>query len=361
MTSTDLLSIQQNAGAVVDDDLRAALISGIGPVAPTAIHFGDSVAEYAAAGEAAVVFDLSDRTQIEITGEDRATFLHNFCTNDIKKLQPGQGCEAFITNVKGRVLGHVFVFAGPTSLWLDTVPGQEDALVNHLDRYVITEDVQIARQTADWPCLFVTGPRAAELLQGCDIPAADITVGDNRLVEEAFGVSRVDWFTRPGFELGVHKSQVAGLWQRLVDGGISPAGAAAFHALRIEAGSPWYGSDITDENLPQEVGRTERAVSFTKGCYLGQEPIARLDAMGHVNKELSVLKIAGGSMPPAGSVIRPAGDDRDIGKITSAARLTPDAPAVALAYLRTAQTKPGTELTIDIAGTAVPAQVVEKE
>lgn len=358
---TDLMYSIQQSGAVIDDAQRAESISGVPASAPAAVHFGDPVAEYTAAGNAAVLFDLADRTQLEITGGDRAAFLHNFCTNDINKLQPGQGCEAFITNVKGRVLGHVFVFAGPDSLWLDTVPGQEETLRAHLERYVITEDVTLTVQTSDWPCLFISGPAAQERLQSCGIPAGELSLGDHRLVEESFGVGRVDWLGQPGFELGLHKSQVAAIWQRLVDGGIRPAGAAAFHTRRIAAAFPWYGSDVSEENLPQESGRSAQAVSFTKGCYLGQEPIARLDAMGHVNKELCVLRIDAGPLPAAGSAIRVAGDDADIGKVTSAARCAADAPAVALGYLRSAHTKPGTEVVVDAAGNQLPACVIEPE
>ena len=147
MGDPDFESNQRDAGAVLNEELRAALIKGVPPSAPAAMHFGDADSEHTAAREGAVVFDLSDRTQIEITGKDSSDFLHNFCTNDIKKLQPGEGCEAFITNVKGRVQGHVFVFAGPDMLWLDTVPGQEDAICDHLNRYIITEDVTLKPQT----------------------------------------------------------------------------------------------------------------------------------------------------------------------------------------------------------------------
>ena len=111
------------------------------------------------------LFDLSDRTQIEITGRDRVKFLHSFCTNDIKKLQPGQGCEAFVTNVNGKVLGHIFVFAERDSLWFESVASSAATLLPHLDRYLITEDVRFADRSAEFAELLLVGPQSTELLE----------------------------------------------------------------------------------------------------------------------------------------------------------------------------------------------------
>src|SRR5688572_19506571 len=110
---------------------------------PLPANHGDPAAEYRAAREAAALFGVSDRTQIEIAGSDRVKLLHNFCTNDIKRLQPGDGCEAFITNVKGRVLGYVFIFVGSESIWLDSAPNTETGLLAHLGKYVLIEDVEL--------------------------------------------------------------------------------------------------------------------------------------------------------------------------------------------------------------------------
>jgi len=360
----EFVSAQRDRGARFISDLpeqAARRLSGSPEWAPLALDFGDSAAEYAAAKQTAAVFDLSDRTQIEVTGSDRVEFLHNFCTNDIKKLSPGEGCEAFVTSVKGRVLGHVFVFAGPQSLWIDSVPGQQENLLAHLERYIITDDVVLAARTDEWPTLFVSGPSSEELLSQCGIPAADMGLGDNRLVEESFGVARVDWLDQPGFVLGLPKDRMREVWNRVTEAGIRPAGAAAFHTLRIEAAFPWYGIDVTDGNLPQEVARTERAISFTKGCYLGQEPIARLDAMGHVNRELRGLRLATGPMPSPDSAIRNVDDGAEIGSVTSAARISDDAPPVALGYLRSQYVQHGTNVTVDVDGIPISATVFREE
>ena len=257
------------------------------------LHFGSPKEEYAAATAAAALFDFSDRTVVELTGSDRVQFLHSFCTNDVKRLSAGQGCEAFVTNVKGRVVGHIWVDVADSSLWLDADPGSAERLVPHLERYVINEDVAIADRSADWGALLVTGPEAAGDWHRLGIDVAALANLDH-LGFDLFGtparVRRFDVGLHRGYAFIAQRNRLADWWTRLCEAGIRPAGSAVWTALRIEAGLPVCGVDITDDNLVQEVGRTQTAVSFTKGCYLGQEPIARLDAMGHVNREFRSLR-----------------------------------------------------------------------
>lgn len=300
----------------------------------------------------ATVYDLSDRTQIELTGADRAKFLHGFCTNDIKSLQPGQGCEALLTNIKGRVLGHLFVFAGPGSLWLETVPGQEQALIAHLDRYVIREDVQLNGRSADRGELLVTGKHAAQLLMLDDgLPLY------GSVMREAFGnvleIRRVDLLDEPGFLLSIPRSMVEPTRLSLLAVGCGPGSADEFETRRIQSGMPWYGRDITDDNLAQEVGRTKQCISFTKGCYLGQEPIARLDAMGHTNRELRRIQFAPGMKPAAGAVMFAADTDDEAGRVTSVAPLSNSSgETAALGYLKTRFSQAETRVRTDSNGSA---------
>src|SRR5579862_2244532 len=140
--TSDLRERQRNAGAVFADGSSGA--DGRGP-----LHFGNPQEEYAAAVSEAALFDWSDHALIEITGSDRVTFLHNFCTNDVKGLAIGQGCEAFVANVKGRILGHVWVEAGAAALRLDAGPVPIERLMAHLERYVINEDVALGDRTLE--------------------------------------------------------------------------------------------------------------------------------------------------------------------------------------------------------------------
>lgn len=296
--------------------------------------------------DSVIVYDLSDRTQIEITGADRAKFLHGFCTNDIKSLQPGQGCEAFLTNIKGRVLGHLFVFATPTSLWLDTVPGQETAIIAHLDRYVIREDVNLTGKSKERGELFVTGSHAAQLLM---LDEGLAMYGN--VTREAFGnpfdVRRVDMLNQPGFLISGGCECLQTMRQSLMAIGCINGTAEEFEARRIEAGFPVYGRDISEENLAQEVARTRQCISFTKGCYLGQEPIARLDAMGHTNRELRRITFASGCHPAEGAILLATDKDDEAGVVTSVAPI-PDARGMitALGYLKTRFNSEGAQVRI---------------
>ncbi|MEX2286848.1 MAG: glycine cleavage T C-terminal barrel domain-containing protein [Planctomycetaceae bacterium] len=326
--------------------------------------FGDARAEYKSAHDDCALFDVSARAQLELTGADRAKFLHNFCTNNVLTLKPGQGCEAFCTNVKGRVVGHVFVFCDTDSLWLEAVPNAQEALRAHLERYIITEDVQLHDRTAQFGELLVSGPRSAERLSQLGLNVGPLALLEHKTIESegtSISIRRVDFLAAPGFLLSCARENLAPLWRQLVDGGIRPAGSMALEVLRIEAVMPLYGIDITDENLAQEVGRTRQAISFTKGCYLGQEPIARIDALGHVNRELRGLKLQAGRLPERGATVLSEDGAKEVGTLTSAARLSDDQPVFALAYLRSGSNAPGTTLAVRAATGSVQAVVFQPE
>ena len=301
------------------------------------------------------LFDVSTRTQIEVTGRDRVKFLHSFCTNDIKKLQPGQGCEAFVTNVNGKVLGHIFVIAERDSLWLESVAGSAATLLPHLDRYLITEDVRFADRSTEFAELLLVGPQSTELLERLGLIVAALPryghLANGTAALPLRSVRRVDWLDSPTWLLSIPTAQRDEVQRTLTQGGAQLATEDEFHSSRIAAGFPLYGSDITEENLAQEVNRTALAISFTKGCYLGQEPIARIDAMGHVNRQLCRLELSSGPLPIPGTTIldKPAPDGKQVGTITSSAWKSPgDADkSLALAYLRSAFAKSGSQVFIE--------------
>lgn len=299
-------------------------------------------------------FEIEGRVQIEVTGRDRVKFLHSFCTNDIKKLQPGQGCEAFVTNVNGKVLGHIFVFAERESLWIESGPGSAAALLPHFDKYVITEDVRFTDRSAEFAELLLGDPQSTELLERLGLSVAALPIyghlshGSDTLPLRS--VRRVDWFGSPTWLLSMPVAQRDEVQRTLTQSGARQADGGEAHALRIAAGFPIYGIDITEDNLAQEVGRTSLAISFTKGCYLGQEPIARIDAMGHVNRQLCRLELSSGPLPEAGTPIldKPAPDGKPIGAITSSSwKSHGDDKPLVLAYLRSGFAKAGTAVFVD--------------
>ena len=301
--------------------------------------------QYRSACESAALFDLSTRDQIELTGADRTVFLHNFCTQEIKGLSAGSGGEAFVTNIKGRILGHVLVFVGEECLWIDSSPGTAEGLIAHLDRYLITEDVQVTDRTPEWGEVALVGPGAASLVEGLLPGSGDFSPFQHGH-QGGVTVRRFDMTPQPCWVLGTAREQLGQLAQRLVDAGAVPGSSKVFNALRIEAGFPVYGVDLTEENLAHEAGRTARAISFTKGCYLGQEPIARLESMGHTNRELRRLRLVSPDITSSGAIITDPDSGDDVGRVTSAA-LSPVANVgVALAMLRRDACAVGTELNV---------------
>lgn len=296
-----------------------------------------------------------------MAGNDRAKFLHNFCTNDIRNLKAGQGCEAFITNVQGKVLAHVFVSAQANSLELVAVPGCAEPIIKHLSRYQISEDVTFTDRTSERGLLLVSGPQAAISLFNLGAGAMSLGPGQHchcAIGSLAFTVCRNDLLGQPGFLLSCAAAQTEPLRQALDDAGAQRADTAVFDALRIEALFPIYGVDITDGNLAQEVNRTAQAISFSKGCYLGQEPIARIDAMGHVNRLIRGIHLEEGPVPSAGAIVTTTDPEpREIGHVTSAALSFGSDLPVALGYLKRHFDTPGLAVLVDVEGRKTPGEV----
>ncbi len=291
--------------------------------------------------------DHSADTRLLITGADRAKLLNGFCTNDIKSLLPGQGREAFITNHQGKTIGHVVVQCHAEHLELRTVAGQAEKIIKHLDRFVITEDVAFRDATAESTQWLLAGseaqgrlsalglPLPTELLSFTSLEFAGITA-TCQLVPY-LGLSYLVTIARDQAELcgaGLRSANIPIIEDRELLTG-----------LRIEGNWPLFGSDITDDNLPQEIGRDKAAISFKKGCYLGQETVARLDALGHVNKILTRVSFHL-PMPEAlaavGSDI--SLDGKSIGRFTSVGWSPRFESPIGFAMLRVAHAQAGTRL-----------------
>lgn len=285
------------------------------------------LSEYRLLTEQSGLVGMPGRTKIELRGDDRAAFLHNFCTNDIKRLKPGEGCEAFICNVKGHVLNHVQVFCGEESLWIDAEPGQASPLLAHLDRYLIREKVELLDRSDDFAEFIAAGPQVGSALMEVteSLPLWSHTAFQWR---NAVLVRRIDLGAVPAYALLFNRS-VAGEEHHF---DLPICSSEALEMVRIEAGFPRYGIDITNDNLPQEVARDAQAISFIKGCYLGQETVARIDALGHVNRTLCRVAIAGEEVPPPGAQFTAEG--KAVGTVTSAAWSPRLGQPLALAYMR---------------------------
>jgi folate-binding protein YgfZ len=294
------------------------------------------------------VADVSGRALVTVQGADRAKFLHNLCSNDVLRLKPGEGCEAFLLNAKGRIVGHVFIYStsmeGEEALVLDSAPGQGDRLVAHLDRYIIREKVVLQNETELFGQLLLAGSEAAKLLValGCRPPQETLENHPVQIAGSPAVLRRSGLAGSDSFSVVCRRAQVEEVAGVLQCAGAIPCGATAVEAVRIEAGVPLYGADISEDNLPQEVDRNQQAISFTKGCYLGQETVARIDALGHVNRTLVGLRLDGNQLPAPGCELK-AGDSV-VGAVTSAAFSPRFGKTVALGYVRQGQNQPGVRL-----------------
>lgn len=295
------------------------------------------------------------RTLIEVMGKDRVQLLNSFCTNDVKRLAAGQGCEAYVTNHQGKILSHVFIYCEPTRLVIDTVAGQAPALIGHFDRFVISEDVRFRDLSSEIGNLIVAGPRAQEILGGlcdCQLPAepsssAAVSIGGSPAM-----LRRVECAGNDCFFVQAANENLDAIRSAIQRAGAFACSEQAIEIVRVEAGFPLFGHDISEDNLPQEVGRDAQAISFKKGCYLGQETVARIDALGHVNKLLCQVKLSGEAVPNAGTTLVVGG--KEVGRVTSAVWSPRLESALALAYVRRMHANAGTRLESE----AGPAEIV---
>jgi folate-binding protein YgfZ len=314
------------------------------------------LAEYQALVEGAGLVDFRQRMRIAVGGADRVKFLNGFCTSDVKRLSVGEGCEAFITSAQGKTIGHVQIYCEHDALLVETVSGQAKRLIAHLDRYVIREDVVLHDRSTERAAVLLAGRHAGDVLQQlgvAEIPLQRLQWRPATIANCEVCLRCVD-FVRPW---GILVESSAESWkavgEELLRQGGRACGHEAFEAARIEAGFPWFGRDISERNLPQEVGRDELAISFTKGCYLGQETVARIDALGHVNRVLCGVRWQAAQVPSSGEKLSDGG--QEVGEVTSATYSPRLKSALALAYVKRGHQAQGTQLESPLG----PAEVVQ--
>jgi len=302
--------------------------------------------------------DRSDRLRLAIGGPDRAKFLHNLTTNDVKRLAEGSGQESFVTSPQGKAIAFVTLLAGPDSILLRTDPGVSEALLPHLRKYGIFDDVAIDDVSAATFEYHLAGPDAVLASSGLVMPPpGPLRHGVARLAGAEVRVIRESPTGRPGLTLIGPAEAAPGVRSILESAGVVPLDPARFDALRIEAGTPISGRDVTASNLPQEVGRDDRTINFVKGCYLGQETVARLDALGHVNRILKGAKVEGPDVPPVGASLTFEG--KVVGAVTSSASSPGRGAPVFLAYVKVAHAVAGTRLVVEFEGRRVEAVVAD--
>ena len=294
--------------------------------------------------------DRSDRARVEVTGPDRAKFLHNLTTNEVKRLKVGRGCEAFVTSPQGKTIGFVIMLAIEDRIMVRSDPGGMELAMPHLRKYGIFDDVAIDDRSEATFELHLVGAGCEDLVrraggvvpEGPDYAHVAGTLAGRSVILLREAPAGFPGLTVVG-DRGAEGEVVAALKGAAGDSGLADLDPAVFEALRIEAGMPVFGKDMTDRNLPQEFARDDRAISFVKGCYLGQETVARLDALGHVNQVQKGLAFEPGrECPAAGSTFED--DGKRVGVVTSTAFSPWRGHAVGLGMIRTSHAAAGTVL-----------------
>ena len=317
--------------------------------------YGDAQAEYAALCQSAGLFDLSFRSRLCITGADRIRFLHGQVTNDVKRLQTGSGCYAALITAKGKMQSDLNIYSLADELLLDFEPGLTQTVSERLEKYVIADDVQAVDVSALFGLLSVQGPKASEALQTLGFfsslpqqPFAFVSVQPLDLGE--LYLMNAPHFNSQGFDLFAPVSALQSIIEKLLADVTSLGGRlcgwTALDIARTEGGIPRFGVDMDENNIPLEAGLEQRAVSFNKGCYIGQEVISRIHTFGQVAKALRGLRLADNlkNLPPKGTKL--FHDTKEIGYITSAAHSPRLQANIALGYVRKEVNQVGTELRL---------------
>ena len=328
-----------------------------------------SDAEYEAARHRAAFVDRSDRGRVVVSGADRASYLQGLLTNDIVALQPGQGCYAAYLTAQGRMIADLNVYELGDVILLAMAGAVKDGVLAKLDQFIFTEDVQLGDVTATFAQIAVVGPDAAKavspLLAGVSVELlTGMTDHANLLAEWAGGAAIVTRITdpgEPGYDLYVERAQSGALKGALGAAGALEMDEATAEAVRIESGVPLFHRDMDEATIPLEAGIETRAISFSKGCYVGQEVIIRVLHRGHgrVARRLVGLRFDGPHVPAPGGPIRSG--DREIGVVTSSTRSPALNRPIALGYVHRDFVEAGTKIEVgESTGSVVPLPFVER-
>ncbi|MCH6556988.1 MAG: aminomethyl transferase family protein [Nitrospirae bacterium] len=327
-------------------------------------HYGDPPAELAAVRNAVGLGDLSPRGRVRVTGEDRIKWLQSVISNDILPLTTGNGLYSSLLTHKGKMLSYFRVYALPDSLMLEDVGEIGDTTFQALRKFLLYGTKAKLENCAEtWGLLLVSGPKAADLLNAAF--AADVS-GLNPLTfmsQEIGGqqtmLIRTEETGDTDFEILIPSEGLGAAWERLWEVGspmgLRPIGTDARETLRIEAGLPRVGVDLTEEIVPPEANLEGIAFSLTKGCYPGQEVVARMDTYGSVRRRMVGLVLQDPVIPPKGAKL--FSGEREVGWVSSATHSPALDCSVAFGFPLRDFTTPGTTLTIDIDGQRHKAEV----
>src|SRR2546429_1213519 len=322
--------------------------------------YANTTEEYWTIKKAVGLADISHLGRLRITGKDRASFLNGLLTNDTLQLKENKGQRSALLNSKARVLADLHLYAQPDSLLIDTGESPASHVKEILDRFIITEDVQIQDSSQDLVQLTVQGPRSSQAIK--EVLGAE-TKDLKQLDQKTLGPSTIiarDRTGQTGYDMILPALEAEPVWHGFllngVDLGLNPVGSQALEILRIEAGYPKYATDIDENTIVLEAGFKD-AINFNKGCYLGQEVVARATHIGRVNKQLVGLEVeTKDSISPRSKLMS---DGREAGFITTAAFSPGLRRGASLCYANREFAKEGTRVYVQLGETSIPAVVTK--
>jgi len=317
--------------------------------------FGDAAAEYRFANRSVALVDKNYRAYLAFTGPDRVRYLNAILTNNVKDLSPGEGAISLLLNPQGHILAELETFALADRLFCVSYAMIRGQLIAWTEKYIIMDDVTLADETAQWGTLAFEGPKAAEVVR--EVSGVDVTpLSDLTSIHGAVGAIPCRVVKRSpggvaGAEFVVEREKLAALWEILLSvsrkyGG-GPVGYAALSGQRLAQGVPWFGYDFGEKQIPHEAGLENSHISYTKGCYTGQEIVERVRSRGHVNRRRVSLLFAGDVIPEPGAPLTmddAASGGKEAGYVTRAARIWNPTRVISMGYVRKEAEAPGIKL-----------------
>lgn len=320
-------------------------------------HYGDPVGEHAAVRNAVGIADLSHRGTCRVTGEDRVKWLQSVLSNDILPLRPGRGVYSSFLNHKGKMLAYLRVYALPDAIMLEDVGEVGEATVQALRKFLLYgTKAKLEHCAESWGLLLVSGPKAAALMRAAfEMDASDIAplaFVTREIGGQSAMIMRTEETGETDLEILLPADGLVAAWERLWTAGgpmgLAAVGIEAREMLRLEAGLPRAGIDLTEEIVPPEANLEGKAFSLSKGCYPGQEVVARMDTYGSVRRHMVGLVVEGAVVPPKGAKL--FSGDREVGWISSATHSPALGTVIAFGFPLRDFTAPGTELTVEVEG-----------
>ena len=318
------------------------------------MSYKNPVEEYWAVRTQEGLSDISHLGLLQVTGKDRLPFLNGLLTNEVLKLSAGNGVRSALLNTKARVLADLYVYSRDDDILLDTGDASGPKVKEILDRFIITEDVQIEDIASKQVHMTLQGPDAPKHIRELLGAQSEIGLLQHKMIGPSVIINR-DRTGQGGFDLIIPNDEAEAVWQGLLLKGVTPIGQDALEILRLEAGYPKYGVDVDENIIILEAGFRD-AISFTKGCYMGQEVVARATHIGRVNKNLIQFRSESVHAPNPKS--RFSFDSKEAGYVTSASFSPSLGSVVGLGYAQKDFAKEGTKLEVESDKGLLPTVIV---